>query len=229
MKVGMPKFVKAVQGPNYSVIYVDSAGKKYLFSGGTWAWRNHNPGNMRPGDSSRHNGQIGTVIDQRGRPFAVFPDYDYGIAALRALLKIHDYQGLSLDEAIAKYAPSNENDTKEYQKIVREKVGLNGVIKLNELSSEQLLKLIAAIEQIEGSEEGKVEKIYEVEEIKKNKKGVIKEYFCSPLGWLSKEEAINFAVQKKIDAVLCKPKKSTSYLRASPDETPFHKLPAEKE
>ncbi len=228
MEIEVPKFIKAVQGPNYSVIYIDSAGKKYLFSEGTWAWRNHNPGNVRPGDSSRHNGQIGTVIDQKGKSFAVFPDYTHGHAALNALLKIRMYQILSLDKAVATYAPSSENDTKKYQEMVRKAVQVNGRIKLSQLSAEQFLKLVAAIEQIEGSKEGKIEKIAEVKGVQRDKKGVIDGYLCPPQGWLSKGEAVNLAAQEKINAIVCTPQKGPPYLRSSPGSTPFYELPAKK-
>jgi len=78
----MQKFVKAVPGPKHSVIYTDADGDKFCFSGGTWAWRNHNPGNIRPGTISRRHGQIGIV-----HKFAVFSNYDAGHAALLDVLK----------------------------------------------------------------------------------------------------------------------------------------------
>ena len=108
-------YVSAVQGPGYSVIYETTKGEKFLFSGGTWAWRNHNPGNLRPGKISKKYGQIGAVKDQRGKLLAVFPTKTDGHKALNALMKTNKYQVLSLDEAIATYAPPGENDTASYQ------------------------------------------------------------------------------------------------------------------
>ncbi len=136
----MSRFVKALQGPNYSVIYIDSEGEKYLFSGGTWAWRNHNPGNLRPGKFSRKH-------DQRGSYLAAFPDYESGHEALEALLKKDSYQNLSLDAVIAKYAPSIENNTTQYQELVLKKVKVSGSTKLKDLSSQEFMGLVKAIEQ----------------------------------------------------------------------------------
>lgn len=56
----MARFIKA-EAVGHSVIYTDDNGKYFRFSGGTWAWRNHNPGNVHPGDVSRMNHQIGVA------------------------------------------------------------------------------------------------------------------------------------------------------------------------
>lgn len=56
------RFINAVQGSNHSVIYTDSAGNHFRYYGGTWAWRNHNPGNLFPGNISKKNHQIGIVV-----------------------------------------------------------------------------------------------------------------------------------------------------------------------
>ena len=42
----MAVYVKAEPGLNHSIIYTDSTGRYFRFSGGSWAWRNHNPGNL---------------------------------------------------------------------------------------------------------------------------------------------------------------------------------------
>ncbi len=225
----MSKFVKALQGPNYSVIYIDSDGDKYLFSGGTWAWRNHNPGNLRPGKFSRKHGQIGSIIDQRGSYLAAFPDYEHGHEALEALLKTDSYQNLSLDAVIEKYAPSIENNTTQYQELVLKKVKVPGNIKLKDLSSEEFMGLVKAIEQEEGDRSGNIEKISEVQQIQRDKTGAISDYCCSSFAWLSKEEALKRAAQGKIDAVACIPKKGSPYLRAPSGSIPFCKLPTKKE
>jgi hypothetical protein len=69
---------------------------------------NKNPGNIEYGTFARLHGATGTD----GR-FAIFPNLQTGYNALTELLKIH-YTGLTIAEAIAKYAPSNENDTQTY-------------------------------------------------------------------------------------------------------------------
>ena len=69
----MKQFVDAFPGVKHTVIYTDLDGKHFRFSGGTWAWRNHNPGNLRPGKISRRHNQIGETYG-----FAIFPDVESG-------------------------------------------------------------------------------------------------------------------------------------------------------
>ena len=74
----------------------------------TRAQRNHNPGNIEYGKFSIAHGAL------RGDPrFAVFPTAVDGFACMSALFK-SAYQGLTVAQAIAKWAPSNENDTQSY-------------------------------------------------------------------------------------------------------------------
>ena len=49
----MSKFISAEPGPNKTVIYTDSEGKKYEYSKGDRAWRNNNPGNLKSGEVSK--------------------------------------------------------------------------------------------------------------------------------------------------------------------------------
>ncbi len=95
----MPNYVKAEQGLNHSVIYTDNFGNRYRFSGGTWVWRNHNPGNIKSGSVSKRNHQIG-----KAGGFAVFPDYQSGHAALLDSLSTTFYK-MSLNELVYQYAP----------------------------------------------------------------------------------------------------------------------------
>ncbi|HSW93377.1 MAG TPA: hypothetical protein VLJ15_03370 [Gammaproteobacteria bacterium] len=41
----MKQLIRAVGGMKNSVIYTDTEERHFRFSEGTWAWRNHNPGN----------------------------------------------------------------------------------------------------------------------------------------------------------------------------------------
>lgn len=77
----MSRFVKAEQGLKHAVIYQDESGQIIRYSGGTWSWRNNNPGNLRCKIRGRHVGQIGVA----GK-FAVFPDYETGLSALKSCL-----------------------------------------------------------------------------------------------------------------------------------------------
>jgi hypothetical protein len=100
----MARFIKA-EAAGHSVIYTDDDGKHFRFSGGTWAWRNHNPGNVHPGDISRMNHQIGVAGG-----CAVFPDCENGHSALLDCLK-KIYWNSSIDKLVKGYAPPEENDT----------------------------------------------------------------------------------------------------------------------
>lgn len=71
--------------------------------------RNNNPGDIEFGRFAQAHGA--THGDPR---FAVFPDETAGFGAMRALFAGPVYKGLTVAQAIAKYAPSNENDVARY-------------------------------------------------------------------------------------------------------------------
>jgi hypothetical protein len=91
-----------------TVIYDYPDGSEDVYQGGTAAWRFNNPGNIENGKYAASHGAIG------GNVFAAFPDQKTGAAAQIALLQDR-YQHLTLDDAIAKYAPPNKNPTAKYQ------------------------------------------------------------------------------------------------------------------
>ena len=112
----MPRYVKAESALNHTIIYSDDSGRFFRFSDGTWAWRNHNPGNLVPGDvSSRHN-QIGTT-----EKFAIFPNYETGHEALLDCLQT-TYAKASIDKLVQAFAPEKDgNNVKVYTKFLRDK------------------------------------------------------------------------------------------------------------
>ncbi len=144
-------FVRAEEGPNRTVRYFDEQGRVTIYSGGTRAWRNNNPGNIRAGEFANRHGAIGMAGG-----FAVFPDYATGRAAVTALLQTRTYQRLTIAEAIARYAPPTENDTAAYQDRVRRMTGLDPSRRLNDLSEEELSSIADAIEQVEGYRAGTI-------------------------------------------------------------------------
>jgi hypothetical protein len=81
---------------------------------GTRPRRNNNPGDIEYGRFARAHGATGTD----GR-FAIFPTAEAGFAAMRALF-VGAYRGLTVRQAIEKWAPSNENDTDLYVRRVVE-------------------------------------------------------------------------------------------------------------
>lgn len=77
--------------------------------------RNNNPGDIEYGRFARSHGAVGTD----GR-FAVFNSVEAGYCAMRALLQMPAYSGLTIHQAIAKYAPPDENNVGEYVNCVCE-------------------------------------------------------------------------------------------------------------
>ena len=55
----MKELIKGVVGMKGYVIYTTVNDKHYRFYDGTWAWWNHNPGNVKSGFYSARHHQIG--------------------------------------------------------------------------------------------------------------------------------------------------------------------------
>lgn len=71
--------------------------------------RNNNPGDIEYGVLAIGCGACGSD----GR-FAIFPNSEMGFSCLFHLLSGPDYRMLTIQQAIEKYAPANENDTESY-------------------------------------------------------------------------------------------------------------------
>ena len=67
---------------HYNVVYYLSNGDEVVRSGGTRAWRNNNPGCIRPGSIADAYGAIGSAGG-----FAVFPDEQTGIEIIRRAIE----------------------------------------------------------------------------------------------------------------------------------------------
>jgi hypothetical protein len=91
---------------------------------GSRAQRNNNPGNIEWGPFARAHGATSIEIPHgKEKPrFAYFP-VGCGFSAMSALL-CGEYLGLTIGEAITKWAPPSENDTAEYINDVCAKTGL---------------------------------------------------------------------------------------------------------
>jgi hypothetical protein len=112
-------------------------------------WRNNNSGNIEDGDFARKNGAIGSD----GR-FAIFPTYQAGRNAKEKLIFGSDkYKDLNLTDAISRYAPPIENDTKKYQSAVLSAVG--GANKpMSSYSNEDRQNIMDVMEKVEGYKVG---------------------------------------------------------------------------
>jgi hypothetical protein len=114
--------------------------------GGSPAWRNNNPGNIRVGDFADDHGAIGS-----DGGFAVFPTPETGRQALTSLLQSPSYQSQTVGDAISTYAPPSENATDAYISNVTDQTGLSPDTPMSSLSSDQLDSLSQAIQRQEGS------------------------------------------------------------------------------
>jgi hypothetical protein len=208
------KYLKAEAGPKNSVIYFDDKGRKWIFEKGSRAWRNQNPGNMVVGKRSRDNRMIG-----KAGGFAIFPDYAIGHRALLDLL-LNEYGDFDLFKLMDKFAPPIQNNTKKYIQSIKKNTGVDEKVLIKNYSKIQFEKLWKSIELIEGWKNGTIKELSrpgEITKVKKNKKGKILSYLVDGRGWLSKQEAIQLTLQKKIDAVVVS-RNGTKFLRSRPNK-----------
>jgi hypothetical protein len=143
------------EGRGLTTVYVRPDGTEDVYQGGSMAWRNNNPGNLKDGAFARRHGAIGGYTNDKGT-FAIFPDAATGESARQALLKGPSYSDLTLDGFVAKYAPKNENDTAKYQAQMRQALGVDGSTRLRDLRDEQWGELFAAVRRKEGAIPGRV-------------------------------------------------------------------------
>jgi RHS repeat-associated protein len=112
---------------------------------GNHPFRDNNPGDIRSGDFANANGAIGN-----DKGIAIFPTAATGSQALTTLLNGSSYQKLTLDQAVARFAPPSENNTAAYQAAARGAVGVSGSTGLSALSSAQRGSFEHAIARQEG-------------------------------------------------------------------------------
>jgi hypothetical protein len=125
-------------------------GNNTMHAGGSRAWRNNNPGNIKDTDFAREHGAIGRDADG----FAIFPDEDTGTQALVDLLNTDTYQGLTLGEAFERYAPPSENETENYIENIENWTGLDADTPMSDLTEEQLEDVANGIRRHEGWNDG---------------------------------------------------------------------------
>lgn len=132
------------------VVYTTADGTTYRKTGGTRAWRNNNPGNIRYSEFTRRAGAIGEAGG-----FAVFPDEETGMRAIGQLLRSDSYNRLTVAGAISKYAPPIENDTAAYHRQIQNLTGLSINRRISDLSDDEVARVATAIRQIEGWKVGR--------------------------------------------------------------------------
>ena len=214
------KFVEARFIGKQTVRYKTDNGELVDYIGGTWAWRNNNPGNIIKSTFAIKNGAIGSAGG-----FAVFPDYKTGAQAQVQLLKLNKYQQRKIWEIIQIYAPSSDgNDPQNYTNLVKKFTGIDPDKRLKDLNEIDFNKVIQAIIKVEGFKVGQIivlrmKKILNV----KIENEIIVAYEVEEYGWLDKKQALEFTKMGLIDAVIVTTDKNI-YLRSRPDETKTNNL-----
>ncbi len=145
---------KQAYAQNNDVIYTMPDGTRVKRTGGTRAWRNNNPGNIRMSDFAKRVGAIGEAGG-----FAVFPDKETGMYAIEALLRTNTYQNLTVAGAISRYAPPSENNTSAYHRTIEKHTGLSINKPMNQLTQSELASVANAIMIMEGWREGNIQRI----------------------------------------------------------------------
>jgi len=142
-------FTSARQVAPKTIQYVDAQGHDVIREGGSRAWRNNNPGNIRKGSFANSAGAIGD-----DGAFAIFPDDKTGLRAVVTLLRSAAYSNLSLVDAVFKYAPPNENNSASYAKFLETETGIARNTVLSSLKVADIQKIAKAIQKVEGWIEG---------------------------------------------------------------------------
>ena len=185
------------------------AGNYFRFYGGSWAWRNHNPGNLWSGSISKKYGSIGVVAH-----FAVFPIREIGHLALLASLK-ETYGNSSIDEMMDTYAPPEENDTAKYKKFLHKATGVMDNRKIKDFTDVEFEKLWQGIENFEGYKEGQFVQIYKISQAEKDKNRIICKFYIDNQGWFTKEKCIKLAKKNQVELEVCISCLGHSYLKAA--------------
>lgn len=195
-----------------AVVYTADDGSKVMREGGSRSWRNNNPGNIRYSQFARNHGAIGMAGG-----FAVFADIVSGQAALLSLLSGPTYIGLTISAAISRYAPPNENNTANYERLIARLTGLEITRVLNTLTAGELRLVASAIETIEGYAVGTESVVRRISAVRSDGDRLISFMMDGDSGFISLAAAIRLANAGVIDAVVVRPSSGRAYLRSRAD------------
>jgi hypothetical protein len=215
-------FVTAKCGPpNYgdseklfTVQYFDEKGNMVIRNGGSRAWRCNNPGNLHASSYSTGKARrsIGTAGDKEDT-YAVYPDYATGHEALVVMLRGSVYSPMTLREAMIHY----DKKKPDYINIIVSKTGFNPERKVKSLNDREFEKFWRAIEETEKWTAGREDPIPVIYITGVHMKhGVIYEYQICRNGkdvWLSKQDAILLAQERKLHAIVVHCSNGSVYLR----------------
>ncbi len=194
------------------VFYLDSAGNKYAAIGGSLAWRLNNPGLVH--NASRFFSRQGS-IGHFGH-YAIFATPENGREALSNWLHIKKYFKGSLKTIAKHYQPDNADS------FANRLSGLTGIpirTKVKALSNQEFSRLLFGIEKLcdyalKGNEE-----FYFMPKIfgKIENGGCEDTYLIGGNLVLSKEEAVTWVQQNRLDAIIVHAHNGNIHLRSRPD------------
>lgn len=146
----MAEIVEVVEAGNGWTTVRDAEGNVFKLEGAR-NWRNNNPGNIEYGDFAKSLGAVGTD----GR-FAVFPSYEAGRQAKEQLIfSSPRYQNLTLEQAISRYAPPNENNTSAYLNQVVRGSGIPASTLMSQIPASARPGILNTMERVEGFKVGR--------------------------------------------------------------------------
>jgi peptidoglycan hydrolase-like protein with peptidoglycan-binding domain len=145
--------IKKVIGAGAGFTDVETVDGEQFRRTGDRNWRNNNPGNLEfAGGFSKSRGAVG----HDGR-FAVFPTMEIGMKAKEDLVFGKNYINLSIQGAIAKYAPESDgNKVGMYVNQIVQATKASPDTILKDLTPEQRTAMLDTINRVEGFKPGKV-------------------------------------------------------------------------
>ncbi len=195
------------------IFYFDTAGNKYVASGGNLAWRINNPGLVHSHSHfSRNLGSIGSC-----GPYAIFSDPQKGHKALMAWIHSKKYFNSSL-KALAKHYQPKSPDSFVDRLSSLSKIPPETKIKL--LNQQELNCLLISIEKLCGYTSTANEAFFPLPKIIakiENIKEKEDTYLIGNNIVLSKEEAIEWVQSHRLDGIIVHEHSGATHLRSRPN------------
>lgn len=132
--------------PNWTAVTLADGRQVTVGGPNSRSTRNNNPGNLEYGPFAKSHGALGSD----GR-FAVFGTRAQGIKAQTDLVFGSKYANLTLAQAISKYAPAFENNSRAYAATVSRLSGIPLDTKMKDIPAGQRTAVVEAMHQVEGT------------------------------------------------------------------------------
>lgn len=131
-------------------------------------------------------------------------------------LEEHGHGAIIIQEMIYSYAPPKDNPTKKYEKLLREKTGIDDDTPIKKFTNIQFEKLWKTIQQMEGYKTGEIIELYHISGVQILGKNRYR-YCLNEDEWISESECIGLAVKGKVELEICLSKLSHQFLRTPPN------------